>query len=102
MDKVQRLHRFWSWLPAFSAVAETQHLPSAALKLHVSPSALSRTIRLLEDDLGEANDIAADHPEVIAKIEAAMKEAHTPSATWKPGGKPADQKPQPGHGKKPF
>ena len=56
----------------------------------------------LETDLGEANDIAADHPEVVAKMEASMKEAHTPAAIWKPGGKPAEKNPKPGHGKKPF
>jgi DNA-binding transcriptional LysR family regulator len=43
----------WSWLPAFRAVAETQHLPTASQQLFVSASALSRTIRLLEEDLGQ-------------------------------------------------
>lgn len=42
----------WSWLPAFRAVAETQHLPTASSQLFVSASALSRTIRLLEEDVG--------------------------------------------------
>lgn len=51
MDRSRRLHEFWNWLPAFRAVAETQHLPTASQQLHVSPSALSRTIRLLEDNL---------------------------------------------------
>lgn len=45
------LQRAWNWLPAFRVVAETQHLPTAAERLHVSPSALSRTIRLLEEAL---------------------------------------------------
>lgn len=52
MDRVQRLRRFWSWLPVFRAVAESEHLPSAAKELHLSVSALSRTIGLLEDDIG--------------------------------------------------
>lgn len=52
MERTRRLAAFWAWLPAFRAVAETEHLPSAARALHVTPSALSRTIRLLEDDLG--------------------------------------------------
>jgi DNA-binding transcriptional LysR family regulator/tetratricopeptide (TPR) repeat protein len=42
----------WNWLPAFQVVAETQHLPSASERLHVSVSALSRTIKLLESTLG--------------------------------------------------
>jgi DNA-binding transcriptional LysR family regulator len=54
MDRLQRLARFWNWLPAFRAVAETEHVHAAARRLCVSPSALSRTVRLLEADVGEA------------------------------------------------
>jgi DNA-binding transcriptional LysR family regulator len=53
MKRAQRLANFWAWLPAFRAVAETQHLPTAAQALHLTPSALSRTIRLLEQELGQ-------------------------------------------------
>ncbi len=42
----------WDWLPAFRAVAETEHLPTAARRLHLTVSAVSRTVRLLEDHLG--------------------------------------------------
>ncbi|MEZ4268298.1 MAG: LysR family transcriptional regulator [Myxococcota bacterium] len=52
MERLRRIAGFWSWLPTFRAVAETEHLPSASEALHVTPSALSRTIRLLEDQLG--------------------------------------------------
>ncbi|MCA9564806.1 MAG: LysR family transcriptional regulator, partial [Myxococcales bacterium] len=48
----QRLAGFWRYLPAFRAVAEYQHLRRAADDLHISPSALSRTIGLLEEELG--------------------------------------------------
>jgi DNA-binding transcriptional LysR family regulator len=54
MDRLLRLEAFWSWLPAFRAVGETEHLPSAAAALHVSASALSRSIGLLERRLGYA------------------------------------------------
>lgn len=53
MERLRRLTTLWNWLPAFRAVAETQHLPAASKQLHVSPSALSRTIRLLEEDVGQ-------------------------------------------------
>lgn len=53
MKSTQELTSFWNWLPAFRVVAETEHLPSASKLLHLTPSALSRTIRLLEDVLGE-------------------------------------------------
>ena len=52
MERTRRLTRFWNWLPAFRVVAETQHLPTAAKELRVSSPALSRTIGLIEDDLG--------------------------------------------------
>ena len=47
------LERLWSWLPAFRIIAEHGQVRQAALVMHVSPSALSRTLRLLEDSLGE-------------------------------------------------
>jgi DNA-binding transcriptional LysR family regulator len=46
-----RIAQLWSWLPAFRVVAETENLRAAAELLHVTPSALSRTIRVLEDSL---------------------------------------------------
>jgi DNA-binding transcriptional LysR family regulator len=53
MDRLSRLAEFWNWLPAYRAVAETEHVRTAAERLHVSPSALSRSIGLLEESLGE-------------------------------------------------
>lgn len=52
MDRAVRLRSLWSWLPTFRVVAETEHLPTASKTLHVSASSLSRTIRLLEEDVG--------------------------------------------------
>ncbi|MEZ6189055.1 MAG: LysR family transcriptional regulator [Planctomycetota bacterium] len=52
MDRLLRLTEVWPYLPAFRAVAETEHLPSAAERLHLTPSALSRAIRQLEERLG--------------------------------------------------
>ncbi len=52
MQFIRRVRAVWSWLPAFRAVAETEHLPTAAFELGVVPSSLSRTIRLVEDELG--------------------------------------------------
>lgn len=53
MDPEKKLRDIWPWIPAFRVVAETEHLPTAAQRLHVSPSALSRTVKLVEDALGE-------------------------------------------------
>lgn len=42
----------WPWLPHFRAIAETEHLPSAARLCSVGPSSLSRSLSLLERQLG--------------------------------------------------
>jgi arylsulfatase A-like enzyme len=42
----------------------------------------------LKTDLSEKHNVAGEHPDVVAKIEAYLKEARTPSATWPiPAGK---------------
>ncbi len=51
MERLRRIADLWNWLPAFRAVAETEHLQRAAEMLNTSAPALSRTIRLLEDSL---------------------------------------------------
>lgn len=53
MESHKLLANIWAYLPVFRVVAETQHLPTAAKRLHISPSALSRSIRLIEEALGE-------------------------------------------------
>ena len=52
MERVRQLHEFWAWLPAFRVVAETEHLPTASHELGVTPQALSRSIKLLEQHVG--------------------------------------------------
>ncbi len=43
----------WNWLPVFLRVAEEGSIAAASRKLHVTPAAVSRTLRLLEAELGE-------------------------------------------------
>ena len=52
MKRAAEIGEFWNWLPAFRAVAELEHLPSAAKQMSVSASALSRSVRLLEAEVG--------------------------------------------------
>jgi len=53
MERLRRVNQLWSWLPAFRAVGETQHLPTAAAQLRVTAPALSRAVRLLEQNVGQ-------------------------------------------------
>jgi len=52
MTRLNRLAELWSWLPAFRAVAETEHVSEAADATFTSASSLSRAIRLLEENIG--------------------------------------------------
>jgi DNA-binding transcriptional LysR family regulator len=52
VERMRRVMQLWGWLPGFRAIAETEHLTRAAQQLHVTPPALSRTLRILEEDLG--------------------------------------------------
>jgi DNA-binding transcriptional LysR family regulator len=52
LTRYRRIANLWNWLPPFRAAAEYQSIQRAALALNMSPSALSRTVRLLEDAIG--------------------------------------------------
>ena len=41
----------------------------------------------LTDDCGETNNIAADHPEVVSRLQTFMQNAYTPSPRWSFGGR---------------
>lgn len=44
----------WRWLPVFRAVAEAESVSAGAEALHVTPPAVSRSLRLLQDAVGVA------------------------------------------------
>jgi DNA-binding transcriptional LysR family regulator len=52
LERHRRVGQIWDWLPAFRAVAEYQGVHKAAAAVAISPSALSRSVRLLEESLG--------------------------------------------------
>lgn len=52
MERHRKIAALWNWLPAFRGVAEFESVHKAAIDLAVSPSALSRSVRLLEDAVG--------------------------------------------------
>jgi arylsulfatase len=48
-----------------------------------NPDPLKIELYNLEDDIGATTDVAADHPEIVAKIEAIMQQQHTPSELFR-------------------
>jgi len=54
MDRARRVAALWNWLPAFRVVGEYESIHKASLVLRVSPSSLSRTIKLIEDVVGSS------------------------------------------------
>ncbi len=52
MMRFRRVAQLWNWLPGFRGVAEHENVHKAAHTLGISPSALSRTVKLLESAVG--------------------------------------------------
>jgi DNA-binding transcriptional LysR family regulator len=52
MVRFRRVAQLWNWLPGFRGVAEHENVHKAAQTLGISPSALSRTVKLLESAVG--------------------------------------------------
>ena len=46
-----------------------------------------------QQDYAALLDVAAEHPEIVARALAAMKDAHTPSPMWKVRGRRVKKKP---------
>ena len=55
----------------------------------------------LTTDIGEEHDVAAEHPEIVAKLSEQMKQAYTPSENWKFADKAAAPKAKSKAGKSP-
>ena len=52
MKRALRVASVWNWLPVYRAVGELGGLRTAAEAIGVSASAVSRTLKLVEDHLG--------------------------------------------------
>ncbi len=56
----------------------------------------------LSSDLGEADDISAEHPRVVEALQLLMDAAHTPNPNWKPRGEARQEHSPPGDGRYRF
>jgi DNA-binding transcriptional LysR family regulator len=73
---LERLRRnAWNWLPAFLEVAERGSVARAAVALHLTPAAVSRTVRLLEGELGQPLFARHGRTLVLNRAGAALREA---------------------------
>ncbi|MCA8951954.1 MAG: LysR family transcriptional regulator [Planctomycetes bacterium] len=84
----------WAWLPAFRAVAESEHLPSAARALGVTASTVSRAIAALEGAIGKqlfertgrSLRLNPDGEHLLAAVRDAMRWIHDGVAAVAGGG----------------
>lgn len=89
MERLRNIAQFWNWLPAFRAIGETSHLPSAAATLHLSPSALSRSLQQLENSLGRSLfrrvnrrlELTQEGEQFLASLRDAMRIVHEATDT---------------------
>jgi arylsulfatase A-like enzyme len=94
LGQSQKPHEFFYW--EFHEKGSKQAVRTGDWK--AVRLALDKPLELydLKNDLGETNNVAAAHPEVIAKIEAYLKTARTESPRWPlrlPTDKPEAAKP---------
>ncbi|MEX2215060.1 MAG: arylsulfatase [Phycisphaeraceae bacterium] len=50
-----------------------------AVRRNIHKGNITLELYNLKDDIGESKDVAGQHPDIIAKMEAVMKKEHTPS-----------------------
>ncbi len=71
------VHRLWR--PAGSADGRLEGSPPEASCSATIPDPLKIELYNLQDDIGESRDVAADHPEIVAKMRKVMDQEHLPS-----------------------
>ena len=74
---------FWDLLPTACEIAGVK-APSGIDGISYLPALLGKPLEIfnLRDDPGEQREMAASHPEIVAKMEQIIKTAHTPSTIW--------------------
>jgi len=79
----QKQHDFHYWeFPGYGGQQAVRAGDWKAVRQGLGKGKIITELYNLKDDIGEKNDLAAKHPEVVARLEAIMKEQHTPSADF--------------------
>jgi arylsulfatase A-like enzyme len=80
-------HEFLYWeFPSYGGQQAVRVGPWKGVRQNMlrkgNPDPLKIELYNLESDIGEQHDMAAEHPEIVAKIARIMREQHTPSRLW--------------------
>ncbi|MEX2174208.1 MAG: arylsulfatase [Pirellulaceae bacterium] len=91
-EQQQHNYLYWAFYEKGGAQAARMGKWKAVQQPYHSP------VRLydLSQDLGEARDVAAEHPDLVAQLTAHMQAAYVPAANWK-----FPERPPPAGGKQP-
>jgi arylsulfatase len=81
-DGVQRRHEYLYWEFPSKGYSGQQAVrlgdwKGVRRRMHKGNTAIA--LFNLAEDIGEQHDVAAEHPEIVARIDRIMREAHTPS-----------------------
>ncbi|MGD9853883.1 MAG: arylsulfatase, partial [Planctomycetaceae bacterium] len=97
----QRQHEFLYW--EFYERGGSQAVRQGRWKAVRMPMPAGRTeLYNLDDDLGEARDVATEHPDIVKQLEMLMDAAHEDHPNWQPRGEPPSQLSPPGDGRPRF
>jgi arylsulfatase len=79
----QRMHEFLYWeFPAYGGQQAVIEGDWKAVRQNLSKGIVKTELYDLSKDESEKEDVAAKHPDVLARLEKRMKDQHTPSADF--------------------
>ena len=79
----QAKHEFLYWeFPSYTGQQAVRMGDWKGLRRGLSKGKIVTELYNLKDDIGEKNNIAAKHPDIVKKIEEIMKAEHTPSKVF--------------------
>lgn len=80
----QREHEYLYWeFPAYKGQQAVRAGRYKAVRRNMFSGKFKTELYDLENDIGERENIAARHPEIVERMEKIMREAHTPSPVFK-------------------
>ena len=82
-ERDQLLHDFLYWeFPGYGGQQAVFVNGWKAIRQNLGKGVVKTELYNLVDDEGEKDDVAAKHPEVVARLEKLLKEQHTPNADF--------------------